>query len=65
VEAHPPVGLAVIRNLAKRIDYLTGKLGALTEANIEDRLYKVLLTVAEQVGTKTQGGVEPRLPVDP
>jgi CRP/FNR family transcriptional regulator len=56
VEAHPQVGLAVIKNLAKRIDYLTGKLGALSEPSIEDRLYKTLLTVAEQVGTRAQGG---------
>ena len=56
VEAHPQVGLAVIKNLAKRIDYLTGKLGALSEPNIEDRLYKVLLTVAKQVGTQVSGG---------
>ncbi len=56
VEKHPQVGLAVIKNLAKRIDYLTGKLGALSEPAIEDRLYKVLLTVAKQVGTKAQGG---------
>lgn len=56
VEAHPQVGLAVIKNLAKRIDYLTGKLGALTEASIDERLYKVLVTVAEQVGIRSQGG---------
>lgn len=56
VEEHPQVGLAVIKNLAKRIDYLTGKLGALSEPSIEDRLYKVLLTVAKQVGTQTRDG---------
>ncbi|MGE0917430.1 Crp/Fnr family transcriptional regulator [Trichlorobacter lovleyi] len=56
VEAHPQVGLAVIRNLSKRIDYLTGKLGALSEPSIEERLYKVLVNVAEQVGTPESGG---------
>ncbi len=56
VEAHPQVGLAVIRNLSKRIDFLTGKLGALSEPSIEERLYKVLVNVAEQVGTPEPGG---------
>ncbi|GAB6062481.1 Crp/Fnr family transcriptional regulator [Deferrisoma palaeochoriense] len=56
VERHPQVGLAVIKNLAKRIDYLTGKLGALSEPSLEERLYKTLLTVAEQVGTPVPGG---------
>lgn len=56
VEAHPQVGLAVIRNLSKRIDFLTGKLGALSEPSIEDRLYKVLVNVAEQVGTPEADG---------
>ncbi len=56
VSAFPAVGLTVIRNLSKRIDYLTGKLGALSEPSIEERLYKVLVNVAEQVGTPVPGG---------
>lgn len=56
VVAHPQVGLAVIRNLSRRIDYLTGKLGALAEPSLEDRLYKVLVNVARQVGTPVPGG---------
>lgn len=56
VETHPQIGLAVIRNLSKRIDNLTGKLGALYEPSIEERLYKVLLAVAKQVGSATEDG---------
>lgn len=63
VETHPQVGLAVIKNLAKRIDYLTGKLGALSEPSIEDRLYKVLLMVAKQVGIEAQGGWDISFPL--
>jgi CRP/FNR family transcriptional regulator len=47
---HPAVGLAVIRNLSRRIQSLTGKLGALSEPNLEDRMYQVLVNVAKQVG---------------
>ncbi len=56
VVAHPQVGLAVIRNLSRRVDYLTGKLGALAEPSLEERLYQVLVNVARQVGTPAQGG---------
>jgi len=56
VKQYPEVGLAVIRNLSKRIDFLTGKLGALNEPSLEERLYKVLVNVARQVGTPADGG---------
>lgn len=56
VVAHPQVGLAVIRNLSRRIDSLTGKLGALSEPSLEERLYQVLVNVARQVGTPVPGG---------
>lgn len=56
VTKYPAVGLVVIRNLARRIDQLSGKLGALSEVNLEDRLYEVLVNVARDVGTPTSGG---------
>ena len=56
VAKYPSVGLVVIRNLARRIDQLSGKLGALSETNLEDRLYEVLVNVARDVGTPSSGG---------
>ena len=56
VTRHPAVGLAVIRNLSRRIDHLSGKLGALTEPTLDDRLYEVLVNVAREVGTRAPGG---------
>lgn len=56
VTKFPAVGLAVIRNLSKRVEYLSGALGALSEPSIEDRLYKVLWMVAEEVGNPVAGG---------
>ncbi len=56
VTRYPSVGLVVIRNLSRRIDLLSGKLGALSEVNLEDRLYEVLANVARDVGTPAPGG---------
>jgi len=56
VTQYPAVGLVVIRNLSRRIDHLSGKLGALSEVNLEDRLYEVLVNVARDVGTPEPGG---------
>jgi CRP/FNR family transcriptional regulator len=52
----PVIGLAVIRNLSQRIAHLSGKVGALTEPSLDDRLYEVLVNVAREVGTHTPGG---------
>jgi len=53
---HPDVGLVVIRNLSRRIQQLSGKVGALSEPNLEDRLYQVLVNVAREVGAPAPGG---------
>ncbi|MBI5444903.1 MAG: Crp/Fnr family transcriptional regulator [Deltaproteobacteria bacterium] len=47
---HPTVGLGLVRNLSRRIKFLTEKLGALSEPMLEDRLYQVLVRVAQDVG---------------
>lgn len=52
----PTVGLAVIRNLSQRIEHLSGKVGALSEPSLDDRLYEVLVNVAREVGTRAPGG---------
>ena len=54
--SHPDVGLVVIRNLSRRIQQLSGKVGALSEPNLEDRLYEVLVNVAWEVGARSPGG---------
>jgi CRP/FNR family transcriptional regulator len=56
VVRYPTVGLVVIRNLSRRIEQLSGKVGALSEPNLDDRLYAVLVNVAREVGTRTYGG---------
>ena len=56
VVEYPRVGLAVIRNLSLRIEHLSGKVGALAEPSLDDRLYAVLVNVAREVGTRAPGG---------
>jgi CRP/FNR family transcriptional regulator, cyclic AMP receptor protein len=56
IEEIPSFGLAVVRNLSRRIDHLTGKLGALTASNLEEKLYQVLISVAKQVGYQSKDG---------
>ncbi|HEY6006902.1 MAG TPA: Crp/Fnr family transcriptional regulator [Geobacteraceae bacterium] len=56
VVKHPTVGLAVIRNLSRRIEHLSGKLGAFAEPSLDDRLYEVLVNVARELGTRAPGG---------
>jgi len=53
---HPAVALVVIRNLSRRIQQLSGKVGALSEPNLEDRLYEVLINVAWEVGARAPEG---------
>lgn len=63
VTRYPAVGLVVIRNLSRRIDQLSGKLGALSEVSLEDRLYEVLVNVARDVGAPSPGGWTIALPL--
>lgn len=63
IEEVPSFGVAVIRNLSRRIDHLTGKLGALSENNMEEKLYQVLINVAKQVGTERENGWSVDLPL--
>lgn len=47
---HPTVAVALVRNLSRRIQWLTARVGALTEPHLEDRMYQALVNVARQVG---------------
>ena len=60
---HPQVGLQVIRNLSERITWLTSRVGSLAATNIEDRLYRVLRSVAKEHGTPVSQGVVIQFPL--
>jgi CRP/FNR family transcriptional regulator len=53
---NPNIGLQVIKNLSKRIDWLTSRVGSLSLTNLEDRLYHVLVNVAQEHGIKDPKG---------
>jgi CRP/FNR family transcriptional regulator len=60
---HPLIGLQVIKNLSKRIDWLTSRVGSLSFTNLEDRLYNVLTQFAQEHGIKSQKGSAIQFPL--
>ena len=60
---HPKVGLRIIKNLSERITWLTMRVGSMAVTNIDDRLYRVLSTVAKEHGTLTPRGVVIQFPL--
>lgn len=60
---HPKVGLQIIKNLSERISWLTTRVGSLAVTNIEDRLYRVLSSVAKEHGTNSSQGTLIQFPL--
>jgi CRP/FNR family transcriptional regulator len=60
---HPKVGLQIIKNLSERISWLTNRVGSLAVTNIEERLYRVLSTVAKEHGAMSSRGVVIQFPL--
>ena len=60
---HPKVGLQIIKNLSERITWLTRRVGSLAVTNIEDRLYRVLNSVAKEHGTISPQGTVIQFPL--
>lgn len=60
---NPKVSLQIIKNLSNRISWLTSRVGNLAVTNIEDRLYGVLCSVAQEHGTKGPQGVAIQFPL--
>jgi Crp-like helix-turn-helix domain len=60
---NPTIGLQVIKNLSRRIDWLTSRVGSLSFTNLEDRLYHVLSHAAREHGVQNQGGYAIQFPL--
>jgi CRP/FNR family transcriptional regulator len=60
---YPNIGLQVIKNLARRIDWLTSQAETQLSTNLEERLYKVLVNVAREHGTKGKGWITIAFPL--
>ena len=59
----PTIGLQVIKNLSKRIDSLTSRIGNMSMTALEDRLYKVLVNVAREHGIQSSAGLRILFPL--
>lgn len=59
---HPNIGLQVIRNLSRRIDSLTQRVGSMSATHLEERLHQVLWQVAREHGRPAGGGRELAMP---
>lgn len=60
---YPKVGLQIIKSLSERITWLTSRVGSLAVTNIEDRLYRVLTSVAKEHGTISPQGTIIQFPL--
>ncbi|MHB1005768.1 MAG: Crp/Fnr family transcriptional regulator [Chloroflexota bacterium] len=63
VLAHPNIGLQVIRNLSRRIAWLTSRVDSFSATNLEDRLYRVLVNVAREHGVRSERGFVIQFPL--
>lgn len=53
---YPNIGLQVIKNLSNRINWLTSRMGGMSITNLEERLYRVLVSVAREHGINSPQG---------
>jgi CRP-like cAMP-binding protein len=60
---YPKVGLQIIKNLSERINWLTMRVGSLAVTNIEDRLYRVITSVAQEHGMVSPQGTVIQFPL--
>jgi CRP/FNR family transcriptional regulator len=63
ITENPKVSLQIIKNLSNRISWLTSRVGNLAVTNIEDRLYGVLCSVAQEHGTIGSQGIAIQFPL--
>jgi CRP/FNR family cyclic AMP-dependent transcriptional regulator len=53
---YPNIGLQVIKNLSNRINWLTTRMGGMSITNLEERLHRVLISVAREHGFSSPRG---------
>ncbi len=63
VLAYPNIGLQVIKNLSRRVGWLTSRVGSMSATNLEERLYRVLVNVAQEHGVPGPRGVAIHFPL--
>jgi CRP/FNR family transcriptional regulator len=63
VSAYPNIGFQVIKNLSDRVSRLQSRVDSLSEGRLEERVYRVLVTVAEEHGTPSAEGTMIHFPL--
>jgi CRP/FNR family transcriptional regulator len=63
VQDHPNIGLQVIKRMSEQVASLTSRMGSMTIANLEDRLYSVLTNVAKEHGRAEEAGYVIQFPL--
>jgi CRP/FNR family transcriptional regulator len=56
VSAYPNIGSQVIKNLSNRVSRRQNRLDSMSEGRLEERIYRVLVTVAEEHGIPREEG---------
>lgn len=57
VSAYPNIGYQVIKNLSDRVSRLQSRVDSMSEGRLEERVYRVLVTVAEEHGIRSDQGM--------
>lgn len=60
---HPPLGLAVVRNLAKFLEEADARLNEAATERIERRIAHAILRLVAQAGRRVAGGIEVSFPI--
>ncbi|MCC6347703.1 MAG: Crp/Fnr family transcriptional regulator, partial [Nitrospirales bacterium] len=60
---YPNIGLQVIRKLTRRIDWLSNRAEIMSSSSLEEKLFKVLSTVAREHGVRSSNGVVIQFPL--
>jgi CRP/FNR family cyclic AMP-dependent transcriptional regulator len=63
VRENPQIGLRVIRNMGKRIAFLTSRLESMSSGSVPERLFRVLSNIASEHGILDDKGYHVAFPL--
>ena len=63
IREYPNIGMEVIKCMGEQVASLTARVGSMSKANLEDRLYSVLSNVAKEHGRESSEGYVIQFPL--
>lgn len=63
IKENPDIGIHIIKNLSERIAWLTERVGNMAATHIDERLYRVLFSIAQEHGVKGLNGMTIQFPL--